>query len=408
MPGLPAGWPDVTVCCVWLPLLPLRVAVLQHPEWDGLPLVLGGAPGERKVVQCCSPEAERAGLQPGLPLREVLARCADAVVVQPDPEAEAMALKQVIEGLQLVSPDVEVQSEHLYVNLRGLRALHHGELALLDRALRAAVPLMLQPRIGMAGNKFTARAAAEAAAPRGTQVVPAGDTVGFLAALPVALLPLSTATLQRMDVLGLRTIGELAALPFSAVQAEFGKAGARAWRLAHGQDDEPVLPYQVKPTVAAGITLDDPLSSIEGFHTALRMVLGRAFGDPSLHNRSVRRVRLSAQLSTGASWEQLLVFKGALMGRDAVFRALKDKLEVPNALPPAPFETLAAELTDLGAETGKQPSIFAKNVQQEQQLAEATRQLQTRYQTPPVYHAVEVEPWSRIPERRWALMPFDP
>ena len=40
-PRAPA-WPDVRVACVWLPQLPLRVAVLQHPAWDGRPLVLGG------------------------------------------------------------------------------------------------------------------------------------------------------------------------------------------------------------------------------------------------------------------------------------------------------------------------------------------------------------------------------
>ncbi len=66
-------WPDVRVACVWLPHLPLRVEVLRHPAWDGLPLVLGGAPGERKVVHLCSPEAEAAGIRPGLPLREVRA-----------------------------------------------------------------------------------------------------------------------------------------------------------------------------------------------------------------------------------------------------------------------------------------------------------------------------------------------
>lgn len=408
MSGVPAGWPNITVCCLWLPLLPLRVAVLQHPEWDGLPLVLASGAGERKVVLRCSPEAERAGLQPGLPLREVLSRCADAVVVQADPEAETMALKQVLEGLQQVSPDVELQSEHLYVSLSGLRDLYRGELPLLVRAVRGAVPPVLLPRIGMASNKFTARAAAESAPLRGAQVVSAEDTTGFLGPLPVTLLPLAVVAQQRLEVLGIRTVGELASLPFTAAQAEFGKAGAHAWRLANGQDDELVLPHRALPAVAAGITLDDPLSSVEGFHTALRMVLGRAFSDERLHNRTVRKVRLSAQLSTGASWEQSLVFKGALLGRDAVFRALKAKLEVANALPSAPFETLEAELADLGAETGKQPSIFAMNAQQEQQLVEATRQLQARYHVTPMYHAVEVEPWSRIPERRWALMPFDP
>ena len=48
---------ELEVSCVWLPQLPLRVELLRHPAWDGRPLVLGAGPGERRVVQLCSPEA---------------------------------------------------------------------------------------------------------------------------------------------------------------------------------------------------------------------------------------------------------------------------------------------------------------------------------------------------------------
>src|SRR5438128_2586128 len=74
---------DWRVACVWLPQLPLRVAVLQNPAWDGHPLVLGGRPGERRIVSLCSVEAQSAGIRPGLPLREVLTLCPDAIVLQP-------------------------------------------------------------------------------------------------------------------------------------------------------------------------------------------------------------------------------------------------------------------------------------------------------------------------------------
>jgi len=78
-------WGDARVACVWPPHLPLRLEVVRRPDLDGRPLVLGAAPGQRRVVQLCSPEAEQAGLRVGLPLREVAPLCPDAVVVQPDP-----------------------------------------------------------------------------------------------------------------------------------------------------------------------------------------------------------------------------------------------------------------------------------------------------------------------------------
>src|SRR5947209_20001268 len=108
-------FPDPTqrwgVACVWLPQLPLRVEVLRRPAWDGRPLVLGGGPGERKVVQLCSPEAEAEGVRPGLPLREVVGVCPEAIVLQPDPVRVAAVVDQVVAALQQVSPIVEAAAE---------------------------------------------------------------------------------------------------------------------------------------------------------------------------------------------------------------------------------------------------------------------------------------------------------
>src|SRR6202171_1969225 len=100
-------WPNVRVARGGSARLPLRVEVLRHPAWDGRPLVLGGAPGERKVVQLCSPEAEAAGVRPGLPQREVVPLCPQAIVLQPDPVRTAAVLESVLADLQKVSPVVE-------------------------------------------------------------------------------------------------------------------------------------------------------------------------------------------------------------------------------------------------------------------------------------------------------------
>jgi hypothetical protein len=51
--------------------------------------------------------------------------------------------------------------------------------------------------------------------------------------------------------------------------------------------------------------------------------------------------------------------------------------------------------------------LFVARAGQRGQIAEAARQLHARYGQVPLYHAVEVEPWSRIPERRWALVPCE-
>ena len=390
------------VACVWIAQLPLRVEVLRHPAWDGRPLVLGGAPGERKVVQLCSPEAEAAGVRPGLPLREVVPLCPEAIVLQPDPVRTAGVVESLVAALQRVSPVVEPADDgYLFLDLRGLE--HAADT--LEHQLRAAVPSLLRPRFGFSSGKFAAAVAARTAGPGKAREVLAAETAAFLAPLPVRhLTTLEPEILQRLELLGLRSLGDLAALPYGAVQAEFGPSGARAWRLARGQDDEPVVARPYIAAVQAALRFDDPLGSVEAVMAAIDQLLATTFSQPALHGRSVRQVRLRALLSDGTSWERQYTFKEALSTRDAARRALKSKLDLPNGLPPAPIEECALELLGLGGEAARQPGLFVARARQFAEIAEAARQLRARYGRVPLYHAIEVEPWSRIPERRWALV----
>ena len=103
----------------------------------------------------------------------------------------------------------------------------------------------------------------------------------------------------------------------------------------------------------------------------------------------------------------IFTFKEALSTREGARRALKSKLDLPNGLPPAPIDELALELLGLGGEAVRQPGLFVARARQLAEIAEAARQLRARYGRVPLYHAIEVEPWSRIPERRWALVTCD-
>jgi DNA polymerase-4/protein ImuB len=399
------SWPAVRVACVWIAELPLRGEILRHPAWDGRPLVLGGAPGERKVVQLCSPEAEAAGIRPGLPLREVVPLCPEAIVLQPDPVRTASVLESLLASLQQVSPSVETAEDgYLFLDLKGLQSLY-GNVQRLADAICSNVPTLLRPRLGIGNGKFAAAVAARTTTPGETHVIAADETRRFLASLSVDhLTMLEPDVLQRLKLLGLHTIGDLATLPLGAVQAEFGPPGAYAWRLAHGQDRDPVVARPVAPSVQAGLRFDDPLASVESIVAAIDQLLAQNFAHPALQGRSVRQVRLRALLSDGTSWERQYTFKEALSTRDAARRAIKSKLDLPNGLPPAPVEELALELLGLGGEAARQPGLFVARARQLAEIADAARQLRARYGRVPLYHAIEIEPWSRIPERRWALV----
>jgi hypothetical protein len=163
----------------------------------------------------------------------------------------------------------------------------------------------------------------------------------------------------------------------------------------------------------ASLRFDDPLASVEAVMVALDQLLAYAWSgglspSPTLSpGRSVRQAHLRALLADGTSWERLYTFKEALSSREVARRALRSRLELPNGLPPVPIEELFLGLLGLGGEAAKQSSLFTARARQLGQVAEAAHQLRARYGRVPLYHAVEVEPWSRIPERRWALVTCD-
>lgn len=395
------------IACVSIPHFALRVAVLDRPELDGAPLVLGPPPGGRPVVADATPEAAARGIRPGLGLREVIALCPEATILPPHPLREVAALDRIVAALEELSPLVEPDSERpgsCFVDLLGLERRLGPPRAAAARLLTAVSPI-LRPRVGVAPTRFAARVAAGRAEPGRVLAVDAAETAAFLATAPVGWLPLPPDALRRFERLGLRTLGDLAALPAAAVQARFGPTGRRAWALASGHDDERVRPRPRPEAVTEALELPEPATSLETMLVALTRLALRAFDRPALAERHVRQARLRAVLEGGRSWELLATLREP-GGRRRVVQALTYRLQA--ATSPGPVEALTLELSGLVDATGRQEGLPGLRSRRPRQLAEAGRELKQRYGTSTLFRVVEVEPWSRIPERRRALMPYDP
>lgn len=394
------------IACVSVPHFALRVALLERPDLDGAPLVLGASPGARPLVLDATPEAAARGIRPGLGLREVPALCPDAVILPPHPAREAAAAERVLAGLATLSPAVEPdagRSGCWYVELRGSeRSL--GTAAVAADRLLATVPPLLRPRAGIGPGKFVARVAAAGAAPGRVRIAPEGEVAAFLAPSPVALLPLPPETLRRLERLGIRTLGDLAALSPAAAQARLGAEGGRARDLAAGIDSDPVRPLPPPDVVSVALDLPAPATTRELLGLAVARLATRAFARPDLAGRHVRQARLLAALEGGGSWEVLATLREP-GGQERVERALGYRLDGVEL--PGPVERLALDLVAPIDAAGRQEGLPGFRARRPRELVEAARQLAQRFGSSGLYRAVEVEPWSRIPERRRALIAFE-
>jgi len=140
---------------------------------------------------------------------------------------------------------------------------------------------------------------------------------------------------------------------------------------------------------------------------AARQLAGRLLQQPAMRYRQVRQLRLRLVLLDSGSWEHTLTLREPLSDEAGIVFVLKKLLE-PLQLA-GPVEEMTLEFLGLTSETGKQRSLlFAEQARRRAQLVAALRQLKTRFGgESQVARVVEVEPWSRIPERRYALIDYD-
>jgi nucleotidyltransferase/DNA polymerase involved in DNA repair len=395
----------VRVACVWLPHFPIAIERRNSPALNRRPVIIGETTEQRGAVLDCSTEAEGQGVRVGMPLRQALGLCPSASFLPPDLPRYSDAFDQILHALETMSPLVDPAS--LGCAFIGLNGHYRDEMALGDalaQAVRQTSGLM--PSIGLAEGKFTARVAATVSASGEVCLVPAGQAKKFLMPLDVSLLPCSRDTLRHLRLFGLQTMGDLASLPMEAVQAQFGVEGRRIWELTQGIDREPLRPLRREESIREHLAFYAPLISREALVTASRQLLTRLLGQPAMRGRAARRMTLRALLSDGRCWERAIVFREATANQEEMLCVLKTAIETAPLT--APIEELTIELSGFAGEMGKQEGFFSDDRRRQPQIAEAVRQLKTRYGWSPVAQVVEVEPWSRIPERRHALIDYDP
>jgi protein ImuB len=250
-----------------------RMLVVWCPDW---PVVAAGAPPDSLTavvhanrVVACSAAARAEGVRPGLRRREAQGRCPELELLAHDPARDARAFEPVLVAVERLTPWVEVlQPGECAFPARGAARYHGGEPALavtVTAAVHAAVGTRGGPpvgrggccQVGIADGTFAAGLAA-----RHQAIVPPGGSRTFLAPLPVA-------TLDRPDLadllvrLGLRTLGDLAALPAADLATRFGSEGARAARLASGLDEHPKGARRPPPDLRVTAELDPPADRVD-------------------------------------------------------------------------------------------------------------------------------------------------
>jgi protein ImuB len=408
------------VCALYLRFA-LLAALEDRRELLGRPVALAPEPGGIQVVGEVSAAAEAFGVAAGMRLGETLARCPELRLVPPDPDGVRSAWNRVLGRLRGIGAECESDRPGVgFFDAGGLRGIHGGRLEGVLAAARGA--LGRAARIGCAPSRFSSYAAALQARPRrraaqpggpalavagpGVVTVPAEAVLGFLAPLPVGILRSRPELAELPDVLerlGIRTLGELAALPGHAVVERFGHPGALALDLARGRDT-PLEPRRPPEPVTERIDLPEAASGPQ-LARALELLVARVLARRERRGRTVRALALSARFVEGGTWRTRVTLRQASADAERIRIALGTRL----AELPAPAEALGIEVEAFGPPAQDQARLLGDSPAdiRRRRIANAVGQARQAAGPEAALRVLEVDPGSRLPERRAVLAPFE-
>ena len=419
---------DTAACC-WIPLFALRCETARRPELATRPVALLAPDDTRRVWQV-SPLGRHAGVKPGQTVSQAIGLCPALTLCEPDPVHYDAQFSRLLAALGQVSPVIEPSElGRAYVGTDGLEGLYGKPEKIVEVimcgvrsaecGIESVSPLINSAlptphsalRMGWGMGKFVSWVAATRAQPGQAVIVPPGEEGKFLAAQPLAVLPLDVDTQRRLRRLGIKTLGALAALPEEAVVSQFGRAGRRLWRLAAGRIAEPVVGRVAPEPIVAALTFFSPVAGRELLELALDHLIARALKDPRRSGWRVQVIRARAELEQGASWLAEATLKDPSTERERLLAPLKTQLE--RSPPAGAVERLVVEFTAFVPGTAEL-QLFARDAQataragRRRALRAAAQEIKLRLKRSLLYHVIEVEPWSRLPERRYALIDYEP
>ncbi len=229
------------------------VEQLDHPEWRGEPVIVGGSPESRGVVSTASYEARKFGVHSAMASAQAKRLCPHAHWTEGNYPRYKEISGQVMAILHATTPLVQqVSIDEAFADITPSTAFPVHPAVTAARIQEEVAKLGVTCSIGLATSKALAKIASEKDKPRGLCVVYPGTEADFVKDLPTsALNGIGGATKERLRKAGIVTLGDVYAADEARLTSLLGKMGTTVYERLHGSD-----PVEYEPTMAKSVSHD--------------------------------------------------------------------------------------------------------------------------------------------------------
>ncbi len=249
-------------CCLLIDFSLERV-LAEQPSLRTQPVALAEGAHPAALLVAVNEPAAQSMLQPGLTIAQAHTRCEHLVVLPRDDQAEQKLIRRVVRTLQKVGPFVEGTERGVcFLEAAGLTRLYGGEPQLAERIIAAVTPLGYPVAVGIGGNKFVAQTAAAMCQSGSYHIVSPGHEQQFVTDLSVQAMDISPDTCQRLHLLGLHKINQVAAIGGNELVRRFELDGPALSTRCTGGDYQLFVPERPTESINERVVLDFPMTTV--------------------------------------------------------------------------------------------------------------------------------------------------
>lgn len=204
----------------------VSVERLLDPTLVGIPIVVGGSPEQRGVVASASYESRRYGIRSAMPMAEAIQRCPELIIVSGSYGYYDLYSQRVKGILNQIVPVIQQASvDEFYLDSTSVAHFYKDGIEIAIKIKdQITKETGLPCSIGISGSKYLAKIASKMAKPEGIKYLPQETAGKELENLSISIINgIGKKTFERLQSLGITTIGDLAGASISILQSVFGK-----------------------------------------------------------------------------------------------------------------------------------------------------------------------------------------